>query len=151
MDHKELIKEIDNRLQLALVIAIFFPGLLSTFSTFIGDAVSKTSNIVLSWSALIAVYLLAYVFFKASGKIIPKPVLKWLNRILLLGIGFFVVPITVFTCSNGMSSHWIAWLYTRLFVISIWGLPLIATVIFLLIIFGATLGMFRKDSLSKMK
>ena len=94
MDRKELITTIENRVQLALVMSIFLPTLLSVFYGSGGvEGVALNKN-VLQLMGLVGLYLFGYVFFQLEKRMrVSERLLRILNIFLLIGIPFFIVPV----------------------------------------------------------
>jgi hypothetical protein len=101
MTTKELIAEIETRLQIVLTISIFFPVLMSTYFAITG-ASQKLQNEAFIFFPLVGLYILSYVFFEFSKLLPPlRPALKVLNWALLLGIACFALPILITVVSQG--------------------------------------------------
>lgn len=97
MDTKELKKEIETRFQIILTLSIFFPIFIATFLDGTGMDKNQIRNINITWSALIGFFLFNFVFFELIKRMQLKEwILKWINRTLLFGIGFFIIPIIAF-------------------------------------------------------
>ena len=95
-NRKELIKEIENRLQFVITIAIFF----GTSIFYIFKAANKsdveTSNTILPYGLLIALYLIDYFCFgKIRYKIVEKD-LEIISTLILFGVLSFTIPIFIF-------------------------------------------------------
>ena len=99
MDKKEIIKEIEDKLKLAITLSILFPTLSTTFLGTANNITTRqlTDNI-LQWSILIPVYVLSYVFFQFSKRKIntSECILKLLHCTLLIGISSFAFAIIRF-------------------------------------------------------
>lgn len=97
----EIKKEIEARFQIVLTLSIFFPTLLSTFLGSTGMNKDKLDNSVLSWFMLVGLYIMDYILFTLLKKdYIPGWVFKWINYVLIAGIGFFVFPLIILTIAH---------------------------------------------------
>lgn len=136
MSREEKIKNIEDRIQLGLVISIFFPSLLSYFMEQNGD-LKKVGP----WLILVGVYLLNYVLFQSLKKTdISERLLEFLSQFLLAGILLFVFPIIFMATIEGSNviPSFLGRINALAFVASLWGLP-IFSIISLFIISGILL------------
>lgn len=127
------ITSIKERLQLALLMVIFFPSFIGTFLAAIKTPADQIADIALNWSILIAIYLASYVVFDGLKKPgMKEGILRWLNRLVMLGIGFFVLPIgylVAFAHTPATGAAWIIWTDKALFFLSMQGLQITAGVV----------------------
>ena len=147
MDTKNFINEIKERVQLALVISIFFPPLLATFLGVTGVSEDKLGEHVLSLSGLVGIFLLIYVILGASKDlVIPISRLKWLNRLLLVNIACFIFPILLFATSYGSKEipRFMFWTQLTLYAISLWGLVILGTASLTILLVGIGDGLLEK-------
>ncbi len=145
MNRGELIKSIEERIQLALVISIFFPSLLSTFFSSAKEAtLGLVSKSTLPEFMLVGIYLFCYAVFQSiKRKKIPDNLLRFINTLVLGGIVFFIIPIIFFaTMDPNMPIASLNWFSFAMLHISTWGLPISAGIIVLAIsfVFGLSLG-----------
>jgi hypothetical protein len=93
---KELISEAENRLEFVIALAVFFPTLLYSLAKMANQNELQANDIVLSWSAVIATYLVDYCFFQYFKKVAKTKIIKLVNFLPLLGVFSFIVPIWYF-------------------------------------------------------
>src|SRR4030042_4531135 len=94
--HKQrqaLIRDVEKRLQFITTSAIFFLALIAYFDKANGNAESYASQEVLNWAPAVAFYILNYVLFQMTKSGIGERALKWINGILLAGLGSFFFPL----------------------------------------------------------
>ncbi|HRH23343.1 MAG TPA: hypothetical protein PK295_01805 [Candidatus Magasanikbacteria bacterium] len=121
MSVKDIIHEIDSRFQLALTISILFPTFLATIFQRIENSGTQVAQTTLAWSFLIGVYLLDYIFFSVTKNKLTNCSYKWINRILLIGLSLFILPILIVSASklDGKISGWFDYIGLQG---SLWGL-----------------------------
>lgn len=90
-EKKELISEVQQRIQFLVLVAIFLSGLFYNF--FNKYAKYESDNFVLSFGVIIAIYFSIYILFEITKNKISDKFLKILDVVILVGIGFFVIPI----------------------------------------------------------
>ena len=133
MGHKELIVNIKERFQLALLMSIFFPTFLVTYFTAIKSSTDQISTIALNWSILIVIYLISYIVFDGGmGLGMRDGVLRWLNRTILLGIGFFILPMVyliIIAKTPIVGPSWVIWANISSFFASVYGLQIAPIVV----------------------
>ncbi len=131
MNNTELIKSIEDRIKLILTISIFFPSLLAAFIK--SDAGSKN---VISWSILVGLSLLTFVFFQGvKNKNVSEKLLKYINRAFLFNLFFFTFPILYLATTDGsktMASFTDKINFYTL-TASLWGLPAVSLVLFIVV------------------
>lgn len=128
MEREKLICNIGERIQLALVMAIFFPSLMDSFLGSVESGTTQLNESVLTWSSLAAIYLLSYVIFQGLRRTdISSPLLGILNKSLLIGISFFIFPILFLGTTDATTPiSSLPWYSVALFKISMYGLPISA-------------------------
>ena len=146
MEDEKLIADIESKIQLALVMSIFFPTFLG--GVFVSSKAAKDdlSGIVSQWSMLVGFYLSAYVmvqFLKKRDYQELRWVPKWLDGTLLFGIAAFIFPILYFgaiSAKNAVSqTFWgrtMFWVNSELLKISMWALQGAAIGVLVLILIG---------------
>ena len=92
---KHLIEEAKGRLELLIVLGIFFPTLIYSFLKLTGVSDQDSNVTSLSWVFMIALYLLNYVFFELLKNKIDDRWVQWINGLSLAEIAIFVFPIGV--------------------------------------------------------
>src|SRR5882724_6456821 len=123
---KELISSIKERLQLALTISIFFPTFLAVYFEAVKASPEEIRHNVLNWSSLIVLYLLSYLIFDGwKSNQMRSNVLRGLNRLILGGIGLFVIPILelISIANSSTAPIWILWVNLVSFIVSLNALP----------------------------
>ncbi len=107
--HQELVNEVQNRLNLALVVAVFFPGLVVALSEIAKNDPTKSNNTLLDWSLVAGMYIATYFLFEIFKEKIRTDFLKLINRSLLFGIGVFIFPILLITIhKNAGLTAWLS-------------------------------------------
>lgn len=147
--HKELIKEIENRLQFVITISIFFLALISYFFKSLGENESKINDMLRSWGGIIVFYLLSYLFFEFFKREIRGKFLKVLDFSLLIGIFAFVMPIAVLCTKEFKSFSIIESANIFLFKTSLYALPLISILILFAIIIFYILSLYGSRKIKK--
>lgn len=139
MDREKQIIEVENRLGLVLVIAVFFPTFLITLGVSSGNANQ--------WSSLVATYIAAYCFFQIFKKKIGNSSLRWINRAVLLGMVLYIQPIFLFST---LINQKVGWLNYSSLMLSLWALPFVAALVLVLIFMGWIRGIIDERALKKM-
>lgn len=103
-----LVDKIEVRLQFALVIVIFF---LTVFP----------DSLLPGGSILVVGYIINYIFFAVRGDKIKDKYLRVINIITLVGMGSFVIPLTLLALSTqkGVLPAWEAYTWMGSSLISI--------------------------------
>jgi hypothetical protein len=137
MDREKITKNIEDKIQLGLVIAIFFPTVMASFY----GLPSTSDKKVIMWFTLTAFYLAVYVGFQIIKRLnVSERFLRFLDWFTLASVGFFIFPITFMATADGNKivetiSDKIN-LYT--FIGCLWGIMLSAVILPLII--GAVIG-----------
>jgi hypothetical protein len=101
---RNLIAETETRLELLIVLGIFFPTLVYSFLKLtVPDQGSNATS--LSWASLIALYLSNYVFFELLKGWIDRRWMEWINGLSLGGVAMFIFPVAVFA-SEKIGALW---------------------------------------------
>lgn len=155
MKHEKIITDIESKIQLALVMSIFFPTFLGGIFASSKAAKDDLSSIISQWSMLVGFYLSAYVsvqFLKKRDYQELKWVPEWLDGTLLFGIAAFIFPILylgAISAKNAISqTFWgraMFWVNSELLKVSMWGLQGAAVGVLVLIF----IGFFIKKEISK--
>src|SRR5690242_19388898 len=98
-----LISEVENRLQFNVFVSIFFSTLLYSFFRAIDKPEADAQKALLQWTGVTAAFLVTNVFFEAGKSVIPQHWLKGINVLVLVGAGFFVLPMLLMA---GFEAHW---------------------------------------------
>lgn len=138
-----MIQEVENKIQTALNISIFFPTLIYTASKLLGKTEIESSQLIINWSYIIVPNLISYVFFQIGKNYIKEKLLKYLNCLFLLCIGLFIFPTLLLV--NSTSTAISSWITLKFSIISMYGLPVISTITSLLVIGGYIYGSIRKN------
>ncbi|MDD4900540.1 MAG: type II secretion system protein [Patescibacteria group bacterium] len=128
IDKKTIIKEIENRIQFVIVVAMFFSGVMYNFFNIYDK--TKSDNIVLSYSIVIAIYFVIYIFFELTK---DKLSLLWLKRVsalTLVGIGTFIIPVSFMSSAAKLPNSWIILI---LYQLSFWGTAIVPCIIFFIL------------------
>ena len=94
-NYQNIISEIESRLQFITTIAIFFPAMVYYFFNAMKDSKYDSTEVTLGYTILVGAYLLDYVIFEIKKNKLSEKYLRYINRSLLFGIAFFIVPIIV--------------------------------------------------------
>lgn len=98
MDQNEINHEIESRFQIALTLSIFFPTFLSNFLESAKMEIEKINSVTLSWTTLVGLYILNYVFFCILKKLnVPNWIYKSISCLLVIGIALFIFPLAILT------------------------------------------------------
>ena len=141
--NKDLIQEVENKIQTVFTISIFFPTLIYTVSKLVGKTEIEASQFIINWSYIIVPNLISYVFFQIGKNHIKEKLLKWLNNLFLLCIGLFIFPTLLLVSSTSTTIS--SWITLKFSIISMYGLPIISTIASLLVIGGYIYGSIRRD------
>jgi len=133
-NNTKIISEIQNRIQFGTMIAIFFSGMLYYFFNIFDK--DNANYVTLSYSGVVAFYLVTFCLFELEKKKMNMKLLKWINRLSLLGIFLFIIPISYLTSINPKFTFIKVSLGFQkiLFVISLYGLFLIPIVLFIILL-----------------
>jgi hypothetical protein len=119
---KELMKESEDRLEFVIALAVFFPTLLYSLSKLASQNDQQANSMVVSWSIIVAAYLIDYCIFQYFKKIAKSIIIKFVTFLPLLGVVSFIVPIWYMALyKNAPISGFNAFLF-RVFV---FGLPVV--------------------------
>jgi len=132
MDKEKCIASIENRTQLALVMAIFFPSLLGSFLENSG----ADSKATIAWSVSVGVYILIYVIFQGLKRFqTSEKFLKFLNGFILFNITLFIFPTVFLATADGSKviETFTEKINAYTFFVSLWGLPISAIILLLLV------------------
>ena len=130
-ERKEVLSEIESRLQLVITMAMFFPTLIYAFFKFAGEAEQQTNETVLAFSTSVATYLISYILFQLFKRKFKSALfLKWLNSLLLIGIVTFIPIILFLTVSKAITLTFFSGLY---FLASLFAMAMAPVVVLLLI------------------
>lgn len=127
---EELIREIEGKFQLALVMSLFFPSFLEAFSSAAGKSVEEASRLFVQSGGFVTFYLFAWICFQfvKGNKKVADFGLKILNWILIVSISAFVTPLLIVTASLAQnqptSSSWQPAFWLFLYQASLWGIIL---------------------------
>lgn len=80
--------DIEKRLQLVMVLVLFFPVLLDALYKSVSDELSA-SHMILKWSIVIVVLVLSYLCYEGIKDRILVWVARWTNILLLLEVALF--------------------------------------------------------------
>ena len=136
MDFKqEILKEIDGLFQFVVMLQIFFISIIDLLFKITTDTSEQIVKVELEYSALIAVFLAAYVLFKIFGKRFPEIVLK-ISRWLLISIIIALIPVVylIGTVARETTIH--SAIAGIVFIISMGALIVIPIAVFLLSLAG---------------
>ncbi len=100
--------DIESRFHLLITISLFFPVLLANLGTIVGQSIEKASLILIQTSAVVGLYLLDYILFQNRKNELTERSLLWVNRLLLVALGIFIVPIVGITTISLNPPGWIA-------------------------------------------
>ncbi len=149
---KERLKDLNDRLQFAFVLTLFFPTMLSAFFG-TNHQVELNQNIAL-YGLVILCLILTYVYIAILAERMQNWLISTCNFLLLLQIAFFVpIYYVMAVVQKGEISH----LFILPFGISIFGIILIPIGIFTLLGTVAVLQQWRwlptalKTSFGRMK
>ena len=119
---EKMIDKIENRLQFLITILIFF---LAVFP-----------NIELQGCILVVFYIIDYILFTTLGKKMSEKRLTYLNTILFIGIGSYIIPLTVLALSakNAIVPVWQGYTWMALIFISIWFMILVPLILLIMIL-----------------
>jgi hypothetical protein len=119
MDQKELVADAERRIEIALVVAIFFPSFLATLG------IPLTT--ILSWTVLVGFSIYEYVAFELIKRAVSQNFLKWFSGFLLLEIALFIQPILLYsTALNIHLNKYVYYLDMAMFYISYYGIDIVA-------------------------
>ena len=89
MELKETKQDIESKFQIILTLSMFFPTILLIFLQSSDMENKKISDTTLSWSILVGLYIINYVFFNFIKKSCTSIIiLKWIYWALIVGICF---------------------------------------------------------------
>jgi hypothetical protein len=100
--------DIESRFQLLITISLFFPVLLANLATIAGQSAEKASLILLQMSVVIGLYLIDYIIFQHRKDELSDGSLGWINRVLLIALGIFIIPIVGIATLSFNPPPWIA-------------------------------------------
>jgi hypothetical protein len=132
-----LIAEVENRLQFNVFVSIFFSTLLYSFFRAIDKPEADAQKALLQWTGVTAAFLVTYVFFQAGKSVIPQRWLKGIDVLVLVGAGFFVLPMLLMA---GFEAHWFR-IEVLLGVFSLWGVIILASLLNVPVIIGIIVGL----------
>lgn len=127
----ELILEIEKRFEIALAISTFFPILLGTYFAVAGGA-SQSQEIAFFFFLPAGFYLFGFVAFQFVKRTdISKRILVSLNRMVLLGVACYILPVIflVMTANNKTPITWALLTDALFFEVSLWGIIIISGLI----------------------
>ncbi len=128
---KNLIREIEEKLEFVITLSVFFPSLLYNLFKLANKTEQKSNDIVVSWSVVVSIYLLNYIVFQFIKNKVPEKLLKIFKIILLIGISSYIIPILYIAIYKNNPIHGLT---AFLFKASIWGLPAIPTLLFAILL-----------------
>jgi hypothetical protein len=131
--HVDIKKDITNRIQFVLVLAIFFPSFLVTLQI--------ASEVVIFWSWLVGVYIVIYLWFEFMKDALPQSFLKWINLFLLLEVASFIQPILLPT--TGLNKD-VSGLNFFVYLVSLNAMFAIALLVFTTFVIGTGFALARK-------
>lgn len=128
-EKKEIICEIEQRIQFLVLVVIFISGLFYNF--FNKYAKYASEDMVLNFSVIVVIYFSIYFLFEITKNKISDRYLKILNTMILVGIGFFMIPILFLGLADKLPNSSIVLLIYKL---GLWGVVLIipAAILFIL-------------------
>lgn len=152
-DLLDIKKEIETRFQVVLTFSIFFPTFVSTFLDNSGMDKKQISNLSLTYTMPVAIFLIDYIIYSILKKSkMQSWAFKSLNILLLVSVASFVVPIgSLATVSTTGYPHSI--IEYILFVISLYGLPILSMAVLVLLLSIQTINLIKviKLAFSKLK
>lgn len=133
-ENKNLVAEIQNRFQIIITIAIFFPIVLDYFYRIYNKAIG--GKVVLEYMLPVALYLFGYIIFEFCKSKMKNNLLKYLGIIILMGVMTFAISIfyTVSANSSQSSIYLAGWINIIIYTLSIIGLFIIPTALIVLTI-----------------
>ena len=134
----KLIYEIEGRFKFIITLSIFFPTLMYSLSKLAGESEQKSAEMILTLGGTGGLFILDYFFFELEKKKIKDKWLAWISRILLAGIGFYVIPILFLSVGKNAE---IPTFLGYLFAAPYWAIMLMAVVIMWLISIPSPKGM----------
>jgi hypothetical protein len=120
------------------------------FGSFNPDLLEVNKQVAL-WLIPVGFYLLSYVLFQFLQKIdTPRFIYKILGPITLIGVALFILPIIVLgALTRGPIESSFNFLYLVLLKTSIWGIPLVAMGLSIIIAIGICWGLSVSTRVSK--
>jgi hypothetical protein len=100
--------DIESRFQILITISLFFPVLLANLATIAGKPAEIASLLLLQTSVVVGFYLLDYLIFQHRKDELSDRSLLWINRVLLIALGIFIVPILGIATVSLDPPPWIA-------------------------------------------
>lgn len=139
MNQKELVVDAERRIEVALVVAIFFPSFLATLE------IPLTT--IVSWTVIVGFSIYEYVAFELIKRTISPKLLKWFSSLLLLEVALFIQPILLYSTSlNVHLNKYVYWLNIIFFYISYYGIDIVAFSLAVITSVGFGLWLSRKVS-----
>jgi hypothetical protein len=126
----ELVKEVRDKIEFTIVIAIFFSSLLYMASKAAGSNDIQANSNGLIWGIAVSIHILNYLLIDLSGKEIKRNWFRWIKASLVLGILAFI-PAIFFTVVYYNKTVPLA--YGWILMGSLWAVLLMPAISFLLI------------------
>ena len=145
MNNKNLISEIENKLQFVVTTSIFFSGFVVAAFDFWKIKDFETLRRAWQFYGMVMVYLTCYVFFQFLSEKTKRGFLLAIKYFLIAGIGLFIIPIAFVLSVGTKTSSLETWINKWSLIISINGLPVVALLTLITII----IGLFFRDPISK--
>ncbi|HVY67300.1 MAG TPA: hypothetical protein VHA30_00160 [Patescibacteria group bacterium] len=92
-EKKELIGEVERRLEFVITLAIFFPSLLYSLFNVANESEQNSNGIIIKWGLFVSFYIIDYIIFQIRKKRTGESLLEMLKILLLIGIGIYIIPI----------------------------------------------------------
>lgn len=125
-ENKDLISEIQNRLNLLVVISVFFPVMISALYELVDP--ERSAKMMLFWSIPAGFYILYYFFFEILKDRIGTNLLKATSFSLLIGMLNFIIPIILISVYQNETITTYTWTF-NLIKGSIIAIPIIPIVV----------------------
>ena len=141
MSREEMLAQIKTRFTIVIILSVLFSNALASLYPLTGDA----SGAMAFWGTLVpAIYLAGYVLYELFNKKIASFVINMMRKVLLIGIGMFVFPVTMISFyKNGME---LGFGMKTLLYLSISGIPFVSIVFVIIAIAGVVLSVKIKQA-----
>lgn len=130
-NRKDLIGEIRQRIQFVVTISIFYTAILYHWFNIYDKA--KSDKMVISYTALVGFYLIAYIIFEIEKNKIQYIFLKIINISTLIGTGMFLVQFALMSYLDKLPNMFFIKIIE---IFSLWGAMLVPIALLVFIIWS---------------
>lgn len=125
MGNKQLIEEVQKKIEFATTIAIFFAGVLHYFYSIYSP--EEASRVALQYSAAVIFFLLSYICFEFIKEFASRRFFIYLDNLLILNFLILLGPLGYFVVLKNDLTLWES-VFLKVFI---WGVLIFPILIFL--------------------